>query len=274
MKLFELLVAAAFALSSAPVSAQEKTPDLLIVGSPHLANPNKDMVKSSVPDIMSPNRQREIEALVDALARYRPTRIAVEVQVKDQARLNQRYAAYRSGSAQLAPTELEQIGFRLAARLNLPRLEAVDWNGAPPMAEADYDFAAWADTNGRGPELKALLGRGQTSMTALQARWRCTSVGDWYRQLNAPSYRAADNKLYFDIAMFGEAGPNWVGGSWFMRNLRIFSQLRRSSEPNDRMLVLFGASHAFPIEQYAQQSGTFTISDTLAYLPKQSSNQC
>jgi len=257
----------AVAVSAAPSFAgPRKEPDLLIVGTPHLANPSRDAVNGRVPDIASPERQREIEALVDALARYRPTRVAVEVQAKDQARLDQRYEAYRRGAAALGPGEVDQIAFRLAAKLNLPRVDAVDWNGMPPMAEADFDYEAWAKANGRGEELKAWLGRVRTKVEASNAKMGCTSVGNWYREVNSPAYRAEDNRAYFDVVMFGDAGPNWVGGSWYMRNLRIFAALRRLAQPDDRVLVLFGAGHGFLLDQYARQSGAFEVSDAMAYL--------
>lgn len=270
MRLCGALLATIFAMAVAagPSRAQPpKPPNLLIVGTPHLANPGRDAVNGRVPNIASPERQRQIEALVDALARYRPTRVAVEVQTKDQARLDQRYEAYRNGAA-LGPGEVEQVAFRLAARLALPRVDAVDWNGMPPMAEADLDYEAWAKANGRGEDLNAWLGRVRTRVEAGHARMACIPVSDWYREVNSPAYRAADNRAYFDIAMFGDTGPNWVGGSWYMRNLRIFAALRRLAQPGDRVLVLFGAGHGFQLDQYARQSGAFEVSDTMAYLPK------
>jgi hypothetical protein len=143
-----------------------------------------------------------------------------------------------------------------------------------PQSQPDYDFQAWAQANGRNADLQGLLARSQKATQTMQGRWPCTSVGDWYRQLNTAAYRWADNSIYFDIAMFGDAGPNWVGGVWYMRNLRIVAKLRRATQPGDRVLVLFGAGHAFPIDQYARQSGAFTISDTLAYMPRSLPARC
>lgn len=268
MRLATILFAAVLAGVASPASGEgRKLPDLLIVGSPHLANPNRDEIKADVPDVTAPERQREIQTLVDALARYRPTRIAVEVQVKDQAGLNERYLAYRAGKYALTASEVDQIALRLAAKLDLPGVEAVDWNGMPPMAEADFDYPAWAAANGRGVELNAWMETARAHAAARQARLRCAPVSAWYREVNTADYRARDNQLYFGVAMFGDAGPNWLGGSWYMRNLRIFAQLRRTARPGDRVLVLYGAGHGFLLDQYARQSGAFTLSDPVAYLP-------
>ncbi len=114
-------VAAAPAMSQSP-----ERPSLLIVGAPHFDNPGRDTVNVRVPDVLSPERQREIEALVARLAAFRPTRVAVEWPAEAQARLDQRYADYRAGRRALTANEIDQIGLRLAARLGLPRVDAVD----------------------------------------------------------------------------------------------------------------------------------------------------
>lgn len=243
-------------------------PDLLIVGSPHLANNNKDAVHTRLEDIRTPRRQSEIEELVDTLARYRPTRIAVERLVEDQADLDARYAAWRAGKAELAQNEIEQIGFRLAAKLGLSHLDAVDWNGTAPMAEADWDYAAWAQTHGLGEQLQARRARLQRDYDAVETQMRCTNVAEWYRFRNTPKFRADDNAGYFDIAALGAPGANWLGGYWYMRNLRIIAQIRRISGPRDRVLVLYGAGHGYLLDRYARDSKVFTVSNTLRYLPR------
>src|SRR3546814_5205238 len=68
----------------------EQRPELLILGSPHLANNNRDIANVHVEDVTTPAHQREIETLVDALARFRPTRIAIEWPSSDQAGLDKR----------------------------------------------------------------------------------------------------------------------------------------------------------------------------------------
>src|SRR3546814_6069159 len=89
------------------------------LGSPHLANNNRDIANVHVEDVTTPAHQREIETLVDALARFRPTRIAIEWPSSDQAGLDKRYAAYRAGTLPVSANERDQIALRLAAKLGL-----------------------------------------------------------------------------------------------------------------------------------------------------------
>ena len=51
---------------------------LLIVGTYHMANPGQDAVNLDADDPTSPRRQQELAQLLDRLALYQPTRVAVE----------------------------------------------------------------------------------------------------------------------------------------------------------------------------------------------------
>ncbi len=263
------LVTLALVIASTPVTPVER-PTLLIVGSPHLANNNRDIVNARIEDVTTPTRQQEIEALVESLARFRPTRIAIEWDADDQPGLDRRYADYRSGRLRLTANERDQIALRLAAKLNLEKVDAIDWNGdAPGDAEA-YNFTGWAARNGQAGRLEELRVQGQASTDAQTARWRCLPVADWYREYNAPVARANDHRLYYDLARIGDGrespGAAWVG-AWYARNLRIFNGLERVAKPQDRILVLYGSGHAYLLDQFARESNAFKVADTLSYLP-------
>lgn len=271
--MFKIALAAALA-GMAPVTGKTAmTPQLLVLGSPHFGNPGRDIANVHVEDVRSPARQREIEAVVARLATFRPTHVAVEWPAEKQASLDKRYADYRAGRYTLAADEVDQIGLRLAARLGLDRVDAVDWNNEPPGKDADYDFPAWADAHGRGDEWKALQAVGQKRASAQGELMACTPISDWYRRLNAPAYRAQDQQLYYEIARFGDQAANpgaaWVG-TWYARNLRILDNLRRIAHPGDRVFAIFGAGHGFLLDQQARESGAFRVADTLAYLPTSS----
>ena len=155
MMLVKIALAAAVAAGLQGPTQHAQTPQLLILGSPHLANHNRDIANVHVEDVRTPERQREIEAVVERLAAFHPTRVAVEWPADKQAELDKRYADYRAGRYVLSPDEVDQIGLRLAARLGLSRVNAIDWNEMPPGTDADYDFPAWAEAHGRGEEWKS-----------------------------------------------------------------------------------------------------------------------
>ena len=111
--------------------AADQRPALLVLGTAHFDNPGLDVVNTKVDDVLAPARQAQINEVVEQLASYRPTHIAVEWPIKKQAALDARYRDYREGKYQLGRGEEEQIGLKLAARLHLARVYAVDWNETP-----------------------------------------------------------------------------------------------------------------------------------------------
>ncbi len=262
-----LLVAAAPAQAAGTAK-----PALLILGTPHFDNPGRDTVNVRVPDVLTPERQREIEAIIDGLAAFRPTRVAVEWPADGQARLDRRYADYRAGRYALTADERDQIGLRLAARLGLERIDAVDWSGDAPGGWPPYDYPAWAEAHGRGAEWRTWVSRFQAEANASARLMACTPVSAWVRSLNTAAYRLANHQTYFYVAQIGDArgdnpGAAWVG-TWYTRNLRILNNLRAlAPSPQDRILAIYGAGHGHLLDQLARESGEFVVADSLAHLP-------
>jgi hypothetical protein len=237
-------------------------PTLLVLGSAHFANPGRDMVNVRVEDMLTEKRQEQIAKVVDELAAFRPTFIAIEWPQAQQARLESAYGEYRARRQPLNASEHQQLGFRLADKLNLARVHAIDWNGMPPGDTKVYDFPAWANANGQKAGMQALTERIAAQSVRLGAD---ETVGSWLIRLNLPQALLDNHRTYFDIAMFGDAeaqpGAAWVG-TWYARNLRIFANLTRlTSNPQDRILVIYGVGHAYLLRQFAVESNAFRVID-------------
>ncbi len=272
------MAAAASVALAQGVSFSGNRPALLVVGVPHFDNPAQDIANIRVENVLTPERQREIAAVVDRLARFRPNHVAVEWNAADQARLDKRYADYRAGRYTLTADERDQVGLRLAAKLGLPRVDAVDFVGDPPGKDADYDFAAWMKAHGRNAEWTAFQRDAQAHADASAARQRCSAVGDWLRYFADPAAMRENEAPYYTIARFGDARENpgaaWVG-QWHARNLRIYANLARvAGRPGDRSVVIFGAGHAPLLRSYASESGTFTVADARDFLPVGPKRRC
>ncbi len=269
-----ILIALAAAAAVTPPFLTDRTPaerpSVMILGSPHLGNPGLDISNTKVENVLAPERQREIAAMVASIASWKPTRVAIEWDAAEQAKLDERYAEYRAGKFRDRADETYQIAFRLADSLGLDHIDAIDWNGEPPGPDSAYAFDEWANANGQDARWTAFKARGQATADASSARMRCTNVSAWYRALNTPAARIESNRLYYDIASFGGGdaapGANWVG-QWYARNLRIFGNLVRIARPRDRVFVLYGAGHGYHLDTFARESGAFRAIDPLRYLP-------
>lgn len=78
-------------------------------------------------DIKSIEKQQEIKVLVDKLAEFRPDKIALEFERKDSSYVDSLYSAYKESNHELTVNERQQIGFRLAKRLNHQKVHGIDY---------------------------------------------------------------------------------------------------------------------------------------------------
>lgn len=267
MRIIAILLAV---LLTAPgAAAQEGAPPekarVLVLATYHFHNPGADVAQFTVSDHLSATRQREIEAVVDALARFRPTKILLEWPPDAADTVAAAYARYRAGSFALTANEVHQIGFRLAARLGHDALYPVDH----PMGLPIDSMMAYARAN--DPRFVERFGALIREVEGIMARWqRENTVGQTLREMNSPEMLARALRPYMEFAAVG-AGDNYIGArvasAWYARNLHIFANMLRVIRPGDRVLFVVGQGHAPLVDHFARMHPEMEIVDPLAYLP-------
>ncbi|MGH7568959.1 MAG: DUF5694 domain-containing protein [Gemmatimonadales bacterium] len=245
----------------APFRAQPRA-QVLVLGVFHFQDAGLDAYKPAVPfDIRAPARQRELEDVLSRLAAWRPTRIAVERLPERQARLDSLFAGYPGGGTDTLQNEIYQIGFRLAKRLGIPRVAAID---------APARFLDSGLTREEWDRRHRALRQGPLSATDWDARftalYRADDSAKAVRPLretllytNSPERLAVGHGHYLvgDL-LAGEPGEYFGAdqfvSAWYNRNLRIYSNVvRLVRSPDERVLVIIGAGHA-PILRHLLQS--------------------
>jgi len=259
------------ATSTAAVVHAATPGEVMLVGTHHLANNNRDLVNLPIEDILTGKRQQEIQRLVDGLAQWRPTRIAVEWPHENQAGLDKRYADYLAGRLRPSTNELDQIAFRLAKKLHLQKVEAIDWNNEAPGEPSEYDFIDWAQRHGQADRFNLFIKEGQNEANQTASNMRGQTISQWYRALNDPKIRLKMHEQYFTIASFGSndrnPGAAWVG-AWYARNLRIFNNLRELTTPGERLFVLYGAGHTYLLSRFIYESNAAMLVDPRKFIPR------
>ena len=244
-----LSVFTALALTPLPARAQFATlggktagAQVLVVGSYHMSNPRLDAVNITADDVLAPKRQREIEDLASRLARFQPTKVAVEIPFGRDSASNALYRRHLRGEHALDRSEMQQLGFRVAKAAGLPRIYGIDY-------DLDVNVGAvlvWALAHGQ-PELA-------TAAQSLSARlvaeadsvMKHATVTEIMTTLN--SARADSAHGIYMAALRVGADTSYPGATmtarWYERNLRIVSNVLRLIEaPSDRVLVIIGAAH-------------------------------
>jgi hypothetical protein len=256
-------IALGFSLSAtaAPAPAPVR---VMIVGNFHMANPGHDIHNVQVDDVLAAPRQAEIARVVAGLARFHPTKVMAEWPADLVAT---RYAQYRAGTLPPSRNEVVQLGFRLAEAARAEAVYGVDVDGEFP-----YDaVAAYATAHGQQPLLDSLWAAGDVA-TKTQARLlKDKGVSATLRWLNVPANIARGNDFYRTTLRIG-GGDAQPGAdlltAWYRRNFRICANIIQHTKPGDRVVVFYGAGHAFLLRQCVRETPGFELVEPNAFLPR------
>ena len=272
-------------VSTEEIQQMTQKPTIMILGSPLLANWGGNVYNTKMDDVLTPKRQAEIQELVDQLARFKPTKIAVGVDARREADNRAEYDAYLADDFQLQRHEVHQIGFRLAKQIGHPETYCVGYFGtkeSPRLPESKIDWATFKDFRTfakthdqehflRPPPItEGKIVKDREGTTWIEPE-KYEPLIDMYKRLNEPEGRLADHQAYLKSARIGlddrYPGANWLLYSWYAQNLKIFVNLTRITEStDDRILLIIGAAHVYLIQQFLEDSGDYIVKSPLKYL--------
>jgi len=242
-----------FALLSLAVCGYAQSnsrPEILVLGTYHMANPGHDIYNMKADDMLSARRQAEIEQVVEVLKKFHPTKIAIESDVSSDRRTKE-YADYLTGKYTLSRNEIDQIGYRVAKELGHKTIYPVDVDGDFPIRRVSN----YAKANGRGEQFDAMMAKTGEMVKTQDEFLHSHAVLETLRFMNSDAMIAKSMAFYFAAIRYGEpdeyAGPDLLA-SWYQRNIRIYGNIVRLIEsPDDRILVIYGAGHLGWLQQDA-----------------------
>lgn len=263
-KLITFLVLPFLAVTASAQHQSQDRAQVMILGVYHFDNPNLDAVKTNFPDHLSEEKQQQIAEVLDLLAKFKPIKIAVEVP-PEQTIVQENYQAYLRGEHTLRANETEQIGFRLAKRLGHKQIYLADHRLGMDM----NSVIAAAQETGNKNFLKSL----QTvikEVEEMQTRHGRITVREALMELNQPDWQHKTRDLYLQLSRV-RSKSNYVGADvladWYRRNFRIFTNLSGVIQsPEDRVLVIFGQSHAPYLREAVSSSRDMQLVEPNDYL--------
>jgi uncharacterized protein DUF5694 len=264
-------------LTLTPIQAQElKTNDqkratIMILGTYHMDNPRLDDKNLEADDVLSPRRQREIAELVEKLARFNPTKIAIEAPYHDTY-WSTRYTKYLKGEYKLGRNEIEQIGFQLAKRLNHTTLYPVDY----PMLMSglrydEIEAPKPKPTPPNAPGANTPNGIAPPALSEEDKLLRNSTVTEFLLYLNEEERVRKDHGNYL-LQLLPNDNPAIYESAdrvtnWYKRNLRMFANINRITDfPNDRILLIVGSGHLKILRDFALDAPQFQFVDVKTYL--------
>lgn len=266
-KYLSILFSAALIAPSATANGAPRSPlpvEVMVVGDFHMANPGLDLHNMHVDDMLTPRRQREIGSVVAALARFKPTKVGLESR---SARISEQYRQYVAGNQPPSRNEVVQLGFRLARSASAKSVYSLDAPGDFPFERVK----AFAEAHGLSSILDEQSARTQHEVDEEARRLAGGTVGSTLRFLNDPDRLRNGNAFYRTMLRVG-SGTDQPGADlladWYKRNALICAKLIQLAEPGDRIVIFFGAGHAFLLRQCVTETAGFKLIEPNKYLPR------
>ncbi|WP_271077622.1 DUF5694 domain-containing protein [Aurantiacibacter sp. MUD61] len=254
-----------------PETSSDAPVQIMVLGSYHFANPGQDEVNLNAPDMLVDTRQRELQILAEALAEWRPTRIAVESQASAPDFALPTFANAETLLRQQR-NESIQIGYRLA--LMLGHEEVYGFDERADDDEPDYfPFGAlqeFAQANGQMPVIENALGQTQAMISAQEEVLPDISVAASLIPHNDPAViEDGHDAVYYSFLLIGDgdAQPGAeLNAYWYMRNAKMFAKLAEIAQPGDRVLAIVGSGHARWLRHFARTVPGFELVEAMPYL--------
>lgn len=258
-------------LASAQDAPRDEPVEVMVLGLYHFANPGRDVVNVEVDDVLAPRRQKEIQILVDTLAQWRPTRVAVEsmadlpsLEVSDYDQTTELLKTTRNESV--------QIGYRLAQQLGHPAVYGYDEQAGE--GEPDYfpfgKVQAFAAENGQMDMLNSLFAGLKAQAAEDEAELPNQTIAESLLSSNDEAEVSAQHDLlYYSLLSIGDgdAQPGAeLNAMWYLRNAKMFAKIDMFAEPGDRVLVLAGSGHATWLKHFTRRMPGYELVDAQPYV--------
>ena len=268
--LFTLLLYVAGSGTVAAVGTARNTRiPVMIVGVSHFVS-RHDVHNSQLTDIMSPERQQQIQLVVQKLARFKPTKVMIEQPYGDEKIVHE-YRQYLDGSFALGTNEVFQLGFRLAAQAKNTSVYPNDTTDTAKRFPFDSDKLA---ESARQHNETAILDAKNAHLTPLLGRQGAIeqhgTILELLRYLNSSHALDLSAASYMYDDRIG-AGDDYAGAElvsyWYARNLHIFVNITHLVDAaDDRVVVLIGAGHSEQLREYVRLSPDLELVDPESYL--------
>jgi hypothetical protein len=255
--------------------AQNSTPastptQVMVVGTYHFDNPGQDVHNMKVDSVLTPAKQAELADVASRLAKFNPTKIAVEALSDRTDFVTNKFDGFTAEKLNKDPDERTQIAFRLAHQLGQKSVYGID----EQSKTIDYFPFDKVDTYAKAHQQSAALDRMQEKVAEMinqiEAAQKTKPVRLMLADVNDPARILSDHQnFYYALLSLGndkEQPGAELNAAWYQRNAKIFAKLTKIAQPGDRVLVVFGSGHAFWLRHFVQNTPGFQLIEPGDYL--------
>ena len=234
---------------------------ILLIGTIHFETPHLDAHELKTDDFLAPKRQQELEELTGILKRTNADKVMIEKPFKQQKQMDSLYNSYLENKYKLTVSEREQIGFRLAKKLNLKQINCVD---VLYLMKQDSLLAATAKEKNQLYLLNELGTTAKNFMAEIDGVVKRNSITGIVKYLNTKELLEKNLSLYLKYMVKVGAGENYIGAEavseWYLRNLAIYANVVTQIDANDKYVILiFGQGHIPILKHLLQNNDDFEV---------------
>lgn len=235
-----------------------------------MGNPGLDVVNTEADDVTSARRQGELESLASGLAAFEPSLIAIESASQAPGLVDGGFANFDPERDLLVERdEAVQIAYRLAVLAGVERVVGVD------VHEGEISFfpfgavKAFAEKAGRSGEIDELIAYFDAKSAAFEEVQSSSTVAELLLALNDPDTVSSDHRTFY-YGMLGMGDESEQPGAalnygWYARNALIFARLIAVAKPGDRVVVVYGAGHAYWLRHFVEETPGFELVELADY---------
>ncbi len=248
---------------------------VMVIGSEHFASPGLDVINIEPIDVLTPERQKELQAIAESLRKFEPTVVAVERVTEAPNYIDTGFETFKESDLLSKRNESIQIGYRLAKLAGLNRVHGIDEQ--PSEGEPDYfpmqKLMEQINKLGRMTEFQSMIGDVTERLNGFTKDNVHRDLAEYLALANTEGSPLIDDDMYFDLMKFDQ-GESQAGAELFayymMRNTKIISKLMSVTKPGDRVVIIYGAGHKPWFEYILNGLSDYESVDPVPYLEKAS----
>jgi Family of unknown function (DUF5694) len=242
----------------------------MVLGTYHFDNPGQDLHSMKVDSVLTTAKQAELADVASRLAKFNPTKIAVEALSDRPDFVSNKFDGFTSDKLSKDPDERTQIAFRLAHQLGQKSVYGID----EQSDTIDYFPFDKVNIYAKAHQQSAALGRMQEAVgemiKQMEAAQKTTPVHLMLANVNDPTRVLSDHEnFYYALLSLGsekeQPGAD-LNAAWYQRNAKIFAKLTQIAQPGDRVLVVFGSGRSFWLRHFVQNTPGFQLIEPRDYL--------
>jgi Family of unknown function (DUF5694) len=246
------------------------TTQIMILGCYHMANRHLDLINLEIADVRTPAKQAELEEVCGCLKKFRPTKIALELNADRPGLVSSIFDHYQPERLLQSRDEVDQIGTRLAHALGHDVVYGIDEQSETIEYFPFHQLEQFAQENQQQAVLEKMFAVGNQLKLEDEKHHQTATVRELLRLQNEPEkFETEMKRLYLPMLQIGniEQHPGAdLNAMWYLRNAKIFSKLRYIAEPGDRIIVLFGSGHAYWLRHFVKLTPEFELIEPNQYL--------